>query len=64
MSINRTKAAECGDKQAHSDKQDALGRRAAMIRGGSPAWRLAVYRCQHCNAWHIGHRPKPKKNRR
>jgi hypothetical protein len=23
--------------------------------------RLEVYHCQHCNGWHVGHRPKPVK---
>jgi hypothetical protein len=62
--MDRSQAAECGTKQQHTTKQAALDHRAALMRGGSPGSRIHVYRCQHCRSWHVGHKPKPKRNRR
>lgn len=64
MSVDRSKSSECGGKQQHATKQAAVDHRASLARNGAPHWRLSVYRCQHCRAWHVGHHPRPKKNRR
>jgi hypothetical protein len=64
VTIDRSKLSECGSKQRHADKPTALAHRAAMIRAGTAMWRIHVYRCRHCGAWHVGHKPEPKKNRR
>jgi replication-associated recombination protein RarA len=62
VTVDRSKASECGTKQRHPDQDAALAHCARMLRNG--AARLVVYRCKHCRAWHIGHRPRPRKNRR
>lgn len=57
------KARECGTKQQHPTQAEALAHWSALVRGGSSRKRLTVYRCRHCRAWHVGHKPKPRRTR-
>jgi hypothetical protein len=63
VSVDRSKASECGTKQRNATKQEALGQLTALARRGANFHRLSAYHCKHCGAWHVGHRPKPKRNR-
>lgn len=48
---------DCG-KVTHSDKVTANGALVALLRAGSSAYRLHVYRCRKCKGWHVGHYDK------
>jgi hypothetical protein len=61
--IDRSKASQCGGKKRHDTRQDALDHLARLIRLGAPAWRISVYRCRHCTAWHVGHHPRSQRGR-
>lgn len=64
MTVDRSKASECGTKQQHPTRQAAREHLWSLERRGAAGWRMSVYKCQHCGAWHVGHRPKPKGSRR
>jgi hypothetical protein len=63
VSVDRSRANECGTKKAHPTRQAARGHVWSLKSAGAAAWRLKVYRCKHCSSWHVGHNPKPKRNR-
>lgn len=59
----RTKGRGCDGKLRNATREDALGQIARMAGLGANPGRFEAYHCQHCGAWHIGHRPKPRRTR-
>lgn len=57
MSMNLgTKVETCRRKRAYRTKRRAKwALRQVQARGGGA---LNAYRCEHCGAWHVGHRPR------
>lgn len=52
----RTRA--CEGKRPYQDKREALqGARDSAVTYQEPYEAWQTYRCQHCNSWHVGHRP-------
>lgn len=61
MSIR--KAAQCTGKQRHDTEEKATAHKMSLVRSGARMNRLSVYRCRFCAAWHVGNKPKPKRQR-
>lgn len=52
----KTKARACDGKIKHATRAEAEEHRRRLIRGGSPAKRLKVYRCPADKShFHVGH---------
>lgn len=58
-----TKGRGCGTKLRHPDRAAAERQIDKLVRRGAAAQRLNAYQCKHCKQWHVGHRPKERKNR-
>lgn len=56
-----TKARECGNKTAHPSKAAAEAHAWSLVRAGTRAGRMAVYRCKHCGSWHVGHKKRRRR---
>jgi hypothetical protein len=50
-----TRAQACAGKQAHARRAEATAHLWRLVAAGEYAGRLRVYRCRHCNGWHVGH---------
>lgn len=58
----RSKGRGCEGKQANQTREDALAQLASLVkRRGALSSRYQAYKCSHCGAWHIGHRPRGKR---
>lgn len=48
---------DCHGKHPHPDRAAALAALATLVRNRYAFHdTMRVYRCPHCNAWHVGHR--------
>ena len=52
-SKRRLRKKECDRKVRHADREAALT--DCRRTGQGRAEGLGVYRCKHCQAWHVGH---------
>jgi hypothetical protein len=52
-----SKELQCTGKRWYSDKHEA---KKAAKKSEQRFGRMDVYRCPHCDLWHIGHEPKRK----
>lgn len=57
------KAEQCSGKQRHPDRAAAEAHVFALARAGGMLKRLRVYLCRFCGCWHVGHKPKPRRQR-
>lgn len=56
--VRATRARACDGKQRHPNREAAVQRLLALARKtGTATHSLNVYRCRHCQGFHIGHRP-------
>ncbi|GAA3550594.1 hypothetical protein GCM10022419_033560 [Nonomuraea rosea] len=56
-----TKGRKCDGKRRYSHLEQATRVRARLIlQGAHPAW-LRAYACEHCDGFHVGHRPGRRK---
>lgn len=59
--MTETKARKCGTKIRHESRGAAFVHlRRLVMRGAAKVW-LNVYRCEHCDGYHVGHRPGRRK---
>ncbi len=49
---------ECEGKTAYQSKAEAKLRARRPITNSRKPGRMTVYRCGHCGAFHLGHKPK------
>lgn len=49
----------CAQKRAYRTKREAKAAIVSVLTScGGRA--MNAFRCEHCGAWHIGHRPSPR----
>jgi hypothetical protein len=61
---NGSKGRSCDRKRRHESKESAERQKAQLTRDTGSAWfRMQVYRCRHCNGWHVGHTGRSKRKR-
>lgn len=59
--VTSTKGRACKGKVRHTTRPKALAHlRRLLSKGGV---RLAVYACDFCGGYHVGHLPKPRHRR-
>jgi hypothetical protein len=58
----RTKGRGCDGKQRHDTKAKALAQLRSLQRNYA-ARGIVVYRCRHCDGWHVGHRSRRRHQR-
>lgn len=53
----RELARRCWPKEQHASREAAEAQKRSILKRGleGDAKRIHVYRCPHCNAWHVGH---------
>ena len=54
--MTETQARACQGKIAHKTKAEAEAHRRVLIFRGAFRNRITVYKCKHCDHWHVGHR--------
>ena len=51
-----SKAKGCDNKRPFGTREEANARRQKYIDGGAPPEGIRVYKCPHCNKFHVGHK--------
>lgn len=58
--MKTTRAAECGTKHGHPDRDRALKHLAQLEKTGCSTRLMQAYRCRWCAPWHVGHQDQRK----